>query len=218
MEPEDTGFFNAGQKGYFWAIVGSVVAFLLSGVPMWFPEASPAQAPIGLVIHDIAALVMLGGFIVHTSTKAPHSSRERLVDDLCWARSRIAGRGRTIRAGIDKLTGCDPHSDYERALREQERDRSASRDGFFHSMPSERAPPESCRQHTRLVIAAISREPRSVPSLAEARSRPLRCSRVVVEQPAEPLAPTNATDVGRRAGPQSVRCAALDDSVRHGSE
>ena len=39
LEPEYVDFFNAGQKLYFWAIVGSSVIFLISGVPMWFPRA-----------------------------------------------------------------------------------------------------------------------------------------------------------------------------------
>lgn len=66
LAPEYVGFFNAGQKVYFWAIVGSAVVFLLSGIPMWFPARfGPTLAAIGYVLHDIAALVMLLGFIVH---------------------------------------------------------------------------------------------------------------------------------------------------------
>src|SRR5436190_19739790 len=38
-EPEDTGFFNGGQKLYFWAIAFSAVIFLITGVLMWFDEA-----------------------------------------------------------------------------------------------------------------------------------------------------------------------------------
>ena len=65
-EPEYVGFFNGGQKLYFWAIVASAVIFLISGIPMWFPKTfgRPAVA-VGYVLHDIAALVMLAGFIVH---------------------------------------------------------------------------------------------------------------------------------------------------------
>jgi formate dehydrogenase subunit gamma len=65
-EPEYVDFFNAGQKVYFWAIVTSAIVFLVSGVPMWFPKTfgRPAAA-IGYVLHDIAALAMLVGFIVH---------------------------------------------------------------------------------------------------------------------------------------------------------
>jgi formate dehydrogenase subunit gamma len=65
-EPEYVDFFNGGQKVYFWAIVASAVVFLVSGVPMWFPGTfgRPAVA-ISFVLHDIAAIVMLVGFIIH---------------------------------------------------------------------------------------------------------------------------------------------------------
>ena len=65
-EPEYVGFFNAGQKLYFWAIVGSAVLFLISGLPMWFPTSfGRPTAALGYVLHDMAALVMLVGFIIH---------------------------------------------------------------------------------------------------------------------------------------------------------
>jgi formate dehydrogenase subunit gamma len=65
-EPEYVDFFNAGQKLYFWAIVISSIIFVLSGFPMWFPRTfGRITVDIGYVLHDIAALVMLGGFIVH---------------------------------------------------------------------------------------------------------------------------------------------------------
>lgn len=65
-EPDYVDFFNAGQKLYFWAIVASALVFLVSGVPMWFPATfGRLTVEIGYVLHDIAALVMLGGFILH---------------------------------------------------------------------------------------------------------------------------------------------------------
>ena len=66
VEPEYVDFFNAGQKLYFWAIVASALVFLVSGVPMWFPKTFGATVvDIAYVLHDIAALLMLGGFILH---------------------------------------------------------------------------------------------------------------------------------------------------------
>jgi formate dehydrogenase subunit gamma len=66
VEPGYVDFFNAGQKLYFWAIAVSAVIFLVSGIPMWFPESFGRIAvAIGYVLHDVAALVMVGGFIVH---------------------------------------------------------------------------------------------------------------------------------------------------------
>src|SRR4030095_7707778 len=65
-EPDDVGFFNAGQKLYFWAIAGSAVLFLVSGIPMWCPKTfGRSLVSIGYVLHDVAALVMLVGFIIH---------------------------------------------------------------------------------------------------------------------------------------------------------
>ena len=65
-EPDYVDFFNGGQKLYFWSIVVSGLVFLVSGIPMWFPELSGRSVvAICYVLHDIAALVMLVGFIVH---------------------------------------------------------------------------------------------------------------------------------------------------------
>ena len=66
MQPEETGFFNGGQKLYFWAIVLSALLFLITGLLMWFDDVVPRLAvAISYVIHDLAALLMLGGFIIH---------------------------------------------------------------------------------------------------------------------------------------------------------
>ena len=66
LEPAETGFFNAGQKIYFWLIVVSAILFLITGIPLWFDDVVPRWlVAVSYVIHDIAALVMLGGFIIH---------------------------------------------------------------------------------------------------------------------------------------------------------
>jgi len=66
VEPEYVDFFNGGQKAYFWAIVASAAVFLVSGIPMWFPDTfGRLLVSIGYVLHDVAALVMLVGFIIH---------------------------------------------------------------------------------------------------------------------------------------------------------
>jgi formate dehydrogenase subunit gamma len=65
-EPDYVDFFNAGQKLYFWAIVASAAIFLISGIPMWFPSTfGRTLVAVGYVLHDVAALVMLAGLIVH---------------------------------------------------------------------------------------------------------------------------------------------------------
>ena len=66
VEPEYVDFFNAGQKLYFWAIAASAIVFFITGIPMWFPRTfGRLTVDIGYVLHDIAAIVMLVGFIVH---------------------------------------------------------------------------------------------------------------------------------------------------------
>ena len=126
LEPEDAGFFDAGEQGCFWAIVGSVVAFLLSECPCGFPRRlAAACVSIGFVIHDIAALVMSAGssWHIYESTAQQPETFGAIIQRHGldrWAWTHHPG-------GFDSSTGRDPHSDYERALREQERDRSASR-------------------------------------------------------------------------------------------
>jgi formate dehydrogenase subunit gamma len=105
VEPEYVDFFNAGQKLYFWAIVASGAVFLISGVPMWFPETfGRLVVTISYVLHDIAALVMLVGFIVHLyegTAAAPGTfqSMTRGTVEKRWARThhpawyrRVIGR------------------------------------------------------------------------------------------------------------------------------
>jgi len=65
-EPAYVDFFNAGQKAYFWTIVASALLFLVSGIPLWFPRTfGAAVVSISYVAHDLAAIVMLVGFIIH---------------------------------------------------------------------------------------------------------------------------------------------------------
>lgn len=66
VEPENVGFFNAGQKLQFWEIVWGCVAYVITGVIMWFPEIfGRTLVAISYVIHDISALIMLAGIFVH---------------------------------------------------------------------------------------------------------------------------------------------------------
>jgi formate dehydrogenase subunit gamma len=67
MDPPETGFFNAGQKMQFWEIVGGSVAYLITGIIMWAgaPIFGRILVAISYVIHDISALIMLGGIFIH---------------------------------------------------------------------------------------------------------------------------------------------------------
>jgi formate dehydrogenase subunit gamma len=66
-EPDYVGFFNGGQKMYFWAIVASTVIFVITGLVLWFPPHGSGRIVVAIsyVLHDIAMLLMLVGFIVH---------------------------------------------------------------------------------------------------------------------------------------------------------
>jgi formate dehydrogenase subunit gamma len=118
LEPEYVDFFNAGQKLYFWAIVASAVIFLISGIPMWFPRTfGRTTAAVAYVFHDLAALVMLVGFIVHIyeATAAQpgtfHSMTRGIVEKR-WAWTHHP-------AWYLHATGRQPRADYEAAVRRQ---------------------------------------------------------------------------------------------------
>ena len=119
VEPEYVDFFNAGQKLYFWAIVGSAVLFLLSGIPMWFPETfGRITVAVGYVLHDLAGLVMLAGFIIHiyeatASQPGTFRSMTRGTVERRWAWTHHPGWYR-------RATGRDPRADYEEARRTNE--------------------------------------------------------------------------------------------------
>jgi formate dehydrogenase subunit gamma len=117
VEPEYVDFFNGGQKVYFWAIVASAALFLVSGVPMWFPRTfgRPVVA-IGYVLHDIAAIVMLVGFIIHiyeatAAQPGTFRSMTRGTVQRRWAWTHHP-------AWYRRVTGRDARADYEAAARQ----------------------------------------------------------------------------------------------------
>ena len=63
------GRFNYGQKIFFWAMVWGTLALIVSGFVLWFPDAFQAGAgvvrEIAVLVHAVAALVVIGAFIVH---------------------------------------------------------------------------------------------------------------------------------------------------------
>lgn len=72
-EPEDVAFFNAGQKLYFWTIAVSALLFLITGFLLWFDNVVERWiVAVSYVIHDLAALVMLAGFIIHVYEGTAH--------------------------------------------------------------------------------------------------------------------------------------------------
>ena len=118
LEAEDVGFFNAGQKLYFWAIAISSLLFLITGLLIWFDNfVSRWVVAISYVLHDIAALVMLGGLIVHIyegTAQQPGTFRSMLDGTVTekWAWTHHP-------AWYRAMTGRDPREAYEREKRRQ---------------------------------------------------------------------------------------------------
>jgi len=61
--------YNGGQKLYYWLMYYGAFLLLISGVFLWFPEYIPFSLAwvrrIMIVLHEIAALLTIGGFITH---------------------------------------------------------------------------------------------------------------------------------------------------------
>jgi formate dehydrogenase subunit gamma len=118
LEPEYVDFFNGGQKVYFWVIVASAAIFLLSGLPMWFPNIFGRTAvAVSYVFHDIAALAMLGGFIIHiyeatAAQPGTFRSMTRGTVGRRWAWTHHP-------AWYSRVTGRDARADYEAAVRKR---------------------------------------------------------------------------------------------------
>ena len=118
IEPADVGFFNGGQKLYFWTIVASALIFLISGLPMWFPRTFGRGAvAVGYVLHDVAALLMLVGFIVHIY----ESTAQQPGTFQAMTRGTVSKRWAWTHhpAWYRDATGRNPREDYERAVARQ---------------------------------------------------------------------------------------------------
>jgi formate dehydrogenase subunit gamma len=63
------GRFNFGQKQLFWVMVWGTAVLAASGFVLWFPTWIPwpfrAVREAAILLHASAALVTIGGFIVH---------------------------------------------------------------------------------------------------------------------------------------------------------
>jgi len=123
VAPKDTGFFNGGQKLYYWTIAVCAVVFLITGLFLWFDHiAAPWLVAVSYVLHDIAALAMLAGFIIHIyeGTAAQPGTFQSMTNGTVtnkWAWTHHP-------AWYAEVTGRDPREDYEHERRRlTERDR-----------------------------------------------------------------------------------------------
>ena len=92
---------------------------------MWFDDAVPrVVVAISYVIHDLAGLVMLAGFIIHIyegTAQQPgtfHSMIDGTVSEK-WAWTHHP-------AWYRRLTGRDPREAYEQAVQDESHKRSES--------------------------------------------------------------------------------------------
>src|SRR5258708_7200006 len=80
MPPIDR--FNLGQKYFFWLMLNGGMVLLVSGALLWFPESlAPELRFAAVLLHVIAALLTIGGFIIHVymGTAAVHGGFTAMV-------------------------------------------------------------------------------------------------------------------------------------------
>lgn len=67
VPPQDR--FNAGQKLFYWLMYYGTLLLLISGLVMWVPEWIPFRFAwirwLVIFVHEGAALLTIGGFIIH---------------------------------------------------------------------------------------------------------------------------------------------------------
>jgi formate dehydrogenase subunit gamma len=119
LEPPDTGFFNAGQKLQFWEIVCGCVVYLITGIILWMGARTfgASAVAISYVLHDISALIMLGGIFIHIylstiGEPGTFQSMTRGAVSEAWAWTFHP-------AWYKKVTGRDPRQAYEEELQKQ---------------------------------------------------------------------------------------------------
>jgi len=116
LEPEDVGFFNAGQKLQFWEIAIGGLILLITGLLMWWAEISGRLAvAISYVLHDIFALIMLGAIFIHiylSTIGQPGTlhAMTRGVVTRAWGWTHHPAWYRDV-------TGRDPRQDYDREVK-----------------------------------------------------------------------------------------------------
>ena len=119
LEIEDVGFFNGGQKIYFWAIAICGALFMVTGLLMWFDDLVWRWlVAFSYVIHDLASLVMLAGLMIHIyeGTAAMPGTFRAMANGTVtekWAWTHHP-------AWFREVTGRDPQQAYEREKRRQD--------------------------------------------------------------------------------------------------
>lgn len=120
LDPPDTGFFNGGQKVQFWEIVIGSIVFLITGVILWFGARTFGRTAVAVsyVLHDISALIMLGGIFIHVylstfGEPGTFQAMTRGAVSESWAWTFHP-------AWYKQVTGRDPRQAFEEARRQTE--------------------------------------------------------------------------------------------------
>lgn len=93
-QPEDTGFFNGGQKLYFWGVVVTGVIFFGTGLVWWYRKQVPNEVYVVCrTTHRVLGVLMSAGFLVHVykaTIGEPGTLRSMLRGTVTrdWARTR----------------------------------------------------------------------------------------------------------------------------------
>ncbi|HET7439775.1 MAG TPA: formate dehydrogenase subunit gamma [Terriglobales bacterium] len=120
LDPPDTGFFNAGQKIQFWEIFWGSIVFLITGIVMWYGARTFGRTAVAVsyVLHDISALIMLGGIFIHVylstfGEPGTFQAMTRGAVSEAWAWTFHP-------AWYKEMTGRDPRQAHEEARRQTE--------------------------------------------------------------------------------------------------
>jgi formate dehydrogenase subunit gamma len=91
-ELKEVSKYNAGQKSFFWSVILGALAFLLSGIVMWFPTSFPwSLRMLAYWVHVITFIGFVVGVIYHiymSTTAMPGTLRAmtRGTVTKAWAR------------------------------------------------------------------------------------------------------------------------------------
>lgn len=110
LPPPDTGFFNGGQKLYFWAFIVSTALLLVTGLVWWWRREPWMPVRVYAVCrtsHRVLAVIMSGALLVHlykATLGEPGTLASMLKGTVTanWARLRRPGWFRELGTGDNR--------------------------------------------------------------------------------------------------------------------